>query len=353
MGDVTTPDGGESAALVDSPLPPLAPDHWYRFGDGYLVIRSEHLQFRSRFERLFSGCGVTPVPAAAAPVVRCDVTLHGDVSVIRFEDPQPLDVTAFAAQLFADRGVRECASGALGGRAFGFESAAGSVVIGVRGETLVAANRQAWEWLVGNIAVHRVLRLQPQVAVLHAGAVAIDTAGVLLVGAKGSGKTTLTLALAARGCGFLGDEMAALRLDTRELIPLRRSVSIRPGPGSARVDAAVRAAGLDQEDFPDGPRVRAPIDQLFPGNVGATVRLDAIVFLRQFRSTPGLERVAPRREHLGLLTPLPSTLWAQPAPLRAIRLLGILSKARCFWLDVGDPDETAALLEKTVQASWD
>lgn len=355
MGHVTSdwPAGVAPAAFIDSPLVPVAPEQWYRFGDGYLVIRSEHLPFRSRFERLFGTCRAAPDERIAAPVVRCDVAMRGEFSVIRFEDPKPLDVVAFAATLFADRGLREWPPGVFPGRAFGLESTAGPVVIGARGDTLVASNGQAWEWLIGNIAVHRVLRLQAQVAVFHAGAVAIDGAGVLLAGPKGSGKTTLSLALAARGHGFLADEMAALRLDTMELVPLRRSVSIRPGPGSPRVDAAVRAAGLSQEEFLDGPRVRAAIDQLFPGNVGATVPLGAIVFLRQFRSTPHAERMAPRREHLGLLAALPSTLWEQPAPVRAIRLLGILSKARCFRLDVGDPDETAALVEKTVQGSWD
>ncbi len=331
----------------------VAPDQWYRFGDGYLVIRSEHLPFRSQFERLFAGCGVPPVQDGTATIVRCHIAVHGDESVIRFDDPQPLDVIAFAEQLFADRGVRECDTAAPTGRAFGVTSPSGDVVIDVRDEALVASNRQSWEWLAGNIAVHRVLRLQPHLAVLHAGAVSIDNTGVLLAGGKGSGKTTLSLAIAARGHGFLADEMAALRLDTRELLPLRRSVSIRPGPGSRRVAAAVSQGGLAQEDFPDGPRVRVPIEALFPDNVAAPVRLGAIVFMRRVQSAPALERMAPQRDHLRWLTPVSSTLWGQPPSGRAIRLLGILSGARCFRLDAGDPDETAALVEKTIVASWD
>lgn len=331
----------------------VAADQWYRFGDGYLVIRSHHRAFSSQFERLFGGCGVPPVQDATATIVRCDVAVHGDESVIQFKDPQPLDVVAFAAQLFADRGVRERESSVPGERAFGVTSASGDVAIGVRGDALVASNRQDWQALAGNIAVHRVLRLQPHLAVLHAGAVAIGRAGVVLVGEKGRGKTTLSLALAARGHGFLADEMTALRLDTRELLPLRRSVSIRPGPRSRRVEAALSQSDLAREDFPDGPRVRARIEQLFPGNVATTVALRAIVFLRGVRSTPAIARTAPHREHLRLMTPLSSTMWGQPPAVRAIRLLGILSSARCFWLDAGDPDETAALVEQTIAASWD
>lgn len=325
---------------------------WYRLGHGYLVIRSEHLPFQSQFKRLFSGCLVPPVADATATVVRCDVAVHGDESIIRFDDPEPLDIVAFAGQLFVDRGVRERAAGAPGERAFGLASEFGDVVVRVREDALVADNRQAWEWLAGNIAVHRVLRLQPNLAVLHAGAVAIGNAGVMIAGEKASGKTTLSLSLAARGHGFLADEMAALTLDTRELVPMRRSVSIRPGPGSRLVAAAVSASALAPEDFPGGPRVRIPIERLFPGNVAAPIRLSAILFLRRIQSTPALQPMPPHRDNLRFLTPVASTMWGQPPMLRAIRLLGILSGARCFWLDAGDPDETAELVERTMVASW-
>jgi hypothetical protein len=329
---------------------------WYRLGDGYLGIRSEHTGFRTRFADLFAGCMEVPPPGTSAPLVTCEVTTpaSGGVSLIRFDDPQPLDVVDFAVRLFADRGCRESSTGSPRGRAFGFTSTGSEMVIAGPDGSLIADNSQPWEWLIGNIAVHRLLRLQSRVAALHAGSIAIGKRGVLLVGPKGSGKTTLSMTLAARGCGFLGDEMAALRLDSFELIPVRRSVSVRPGPRSPRVDAALQAAMLAPEPFPDGAvRLRAKIDELFPENVAAPVRLASIVFLRGVCRRPLLERVTVAREHLGLLTPLPSTLWNMPRAERAIRLLGILPKARCFWLDAGEPEETADRVEEAMRGSWD
>jgi hypothetical protein len=332
----------------------MEPTNWYRLGDGYLGIRSEHAGFRKRFEDLFAGCMEVPLHGAGVPLVTCEVRTPapGAVSLIRFDDPQPLDVVDFAVRLFEDRGCRESSSASPQGRAFGFTGS--EMVVACPDGSLIADNRQPWEWLIGNIAVHRLLRLQSRIAALHAGSIAIGTRGVLLVGPKGSGKTTLSMTLAARGCGFLGDEMAALRLDSFELVPVRRSVSVRPGPRSPRVDAALRAAMLAPEHFPDGAvRLRAKIDDLFPENVAAPVRLASIVFLRGVCRRPLLERVTVRREHLGLLTPLPSTLWNMPRAERAIRLLGILPKARCFWLDAGDPEETADRVEEAMRGSWD
>jgi hypothetical protein len=194
--------------------------------------------------------------------------------------------------------------------------------------------------------------LQSGVALFHAGSVTIGERGLLIIGPKGSGKTTLSLALAARGHGFLGDEIAALRLATSELLPLRRSTSIRPGVRAPRVDAALRAAAIPAETFPDGTtRVRAGIERLFPANVASAAHLSAIVFLRGMRSTPRLEAFVPQREHLCLLTPLASTLWYLPPAVRAMRLLGILPKARCYWLETGAPDDTADLLETAMRDS--
>ena len=324
-----------------------APD-WYRLGDGYLAVRSEHAGFRQGFSQLFAGCRAVPPPTTAGPTVTCDVqgTTCDPVSVIQFDDPEPLDVVDFAAELFADRGCREVPTDRPGGRAFAVSIGDHVVVLTAADGSLIADNAQRWEWLVGNIAVHRVIRLQSGVAALHAASMAIGGCGVLLVGPKASGKTTLALALTSRGHGFLGDEIAALRVASRELLPLRRSVSVRRGPASRRVEAVLEATHRTHQRFPDGePRLRAEIDQLFPDNVAAPVPLGAVVFLRSIGVEPRLERIAVARSHLKDLTPLRSTLWHLPPATRAMRLLAVLSRTPCFCLDVGDADRTADLIE--------
>ena len=328
---------------------------WYRLGDGFFSLQSEHASFRDRFERLFGGCRELPTPEHDLPVVSCTISIPdpGDLSYIRFADPASLDIVKFAVALFGARGCRELPGSAARNRVFGLATQRSEVLLTDRDDSLVASNHQSWEWLVGNIAVHRLVRLQSGVVVLHGASVSIGGAGLLLVGPKGSGKTTVSLALAARGHGFLGDEMAALRLRSFELVPVRRTTSIRSGVRSSRIDAALRMADLPPERFPDGvPRVRARIEQLFPANTAGPVPLSAIVFLRGLGTTPRLEPFMAGREHLKFLTPLPSTLWTLSPAERAMRLLGILPRARCYWLDVGEPEATADLLEHTVDAAW-
>lgn len=62
---------------------------------------------------------------------------------------------------------------------------------------------------------------------LHAGVVAREGLGILIPALPGSGKSTLTAALASRGYRLLSDEFGALRLRDLSLLPLVRPVSLK------------------------------------------------------------------------------------------------------------------------------
>ena len=73
--------------------------------------------------------------------------------------------------------------------------------------------------------------------VLHASAVAIRGACVLLVAGSGTGKTTLALELVARGATFIADDVAALELRDGDLL-------VHPGPAAVNTPpAAVPRSG--------------------------------------------------------------------------------------------------------------
>ena len=95
-----------------------------------------------------------------------------------------------------------------------------------------------------------LLHVEPH-AVFH-GAALVDRSGggLLLAGPSGHGKSSLTLALVARGFGFLGDDYAPVDLVSGMICPFPRTASVLPG-GSAPVPEPVRRLAAD----PEAPRL--------------------------------------------------------------------------------------------------
>ncbi|MBU6270584.1 MAG: HprK-related kinase A [Betaproteobacteria bacterium] len=62
---------------------------------------------------------------------------------------------------------------------------------------------------------------------LHAGTLDWHGAGLLLVAAPGSGKSTLTAALSLAGARLLSDEFGVLRLSDRRLLPITKPVALK------------------------------------------------------------------------------------------------------------------------------
>jgi hypothetical protein len=171
--------------------------------------------------------------------------------------------------------------------------------------------------------------------------------GILLAGPTHAGKTTTALHLARRGHGLLGDEAALLRLATGDLLPMRRAVTVRPGP-----HGAIFAAHA-----PGGRGVARPISALFPGSWPEPAPLRAAFFLTGFADRPSR---APFRLTLTdetIFDALTSVdiayaAWGTAPERRALRLLALrqaLGRVPGWRLEVGPPSETAELIERTVE----
>lgn len=352
-----TGDGGASRWWLDAPVVASDPGtgaawaatEWYRLGDGWLAVRSEDDAFRSRVAELYRDCAVEAPAAGAAPVVQCDVRCAGSLAHVTLRDGAALDQATFALDLFAERGFREVPGAPDGWRAvqLGPGPEAGTVL--VDGDLVVALLAGAWRSFVGSLAVSRLFARQAGVVFLHAASVSVRGQGMLLIGPKGAGKTTLALALGARGHACLGDEIAAVRLATHELVPVRRSLAVRDGPRAAAVASAL--GGAPRERFPDGShRTRSHASTLFPGAAPTPAPLRHIVFLRGLADAPALTARGATRADLGALSPLGATLWGRPPFQRARDLLGLLARASCHDLTLGDPDATAARLDQLTDA---
>lgn len=192
-------------------------------------------------------------------------------------------------------------------------------------------------WHVMNQAVADVRH----VLVIHAGVVATPAgSAVLLPAASGGGKTTLTAALVRAGFSFLSDEMAAIDPETRHVLPVPRSLFMKPGTFEAlgiprpEISAAARR-------FLDGSWPVTP-DDLRPGSLGGPAPIGTIIApAYRAGSETTIERVS---RATGLMD-----LAAQAFNLSAfggnagIRLLGDVARsANCFRLGVGGLDEAVA-----------
>jgi len=321
---------------------------WYRIGDGTLAIQSDNRPFRDRFQLLFGECRVAA--PLAAPRVRCRVQSISTpaVSLVTFDDAEPLDQVAFAQSVFVDRGYRIAPSPVVG---WHLVSPSGDPPLLAMAEGRILARRRGpWQGFVGSLAVNRVLRTHRDAIFFHAAAIGIGDAGLLMTGIKGGGKTTLALALAARGHAYFGDEMTGVRIGSGEIIPLRRAASVRDGPRAQAVAQALRRRRYNTERFPDGSRrARVPVGRLLPQAATRPARLRHVLVLRRFATTPRLETFAPGPEHLQFLSPLACSLWHVPPARRAMQILSLLAGAHCSFLDVGPPDATADLLQRMVE----
>lgn len=215
------------------------------------------------------------------------------------------------------------------------------------GGTMHFADVPRWRRMLAHVAFLRLLRLRPDAIFLHAASIAIDGRGVLFLGPKGAGKTTLSSALATRGHAFLGDETAMVLPATMTLVPFRRPLAIKPGPAAAVVMKAMRDRWSDAD--PDGV-LRVPIGEVTTASEAAPVPLRAIVFLRGFEARPRAERIQqPGRDEAALLQPLGSSLGGDDSPRRVFAMFRLLASSTVFHLHPGDPDDTATLVEELIR----
>ncbi|HEY2976701.1 MAG TPA: hypothetical protein VGJ35_01940 [Burkholderiaceae bacterium] len=239
--------------------------------------------------------------------------------------------------------------------------AASSVpVVAVRGHEVLVDVSRTGARLLGQLLVDPVLALQRGSLFAHAASVGIGGAGVLLVGPSGSGKTTTAITLASRGHRYFGDDVAALRTETAELLPFWRIAHVRPGPHARSLEGHM-AAGEWDAPYSDGlPRLRLRVADVFPTAASVPLPVRRALFLRRFATQPRIEPFSPTASQFaaGSRFALNNTLWVAWGKTPQLRLLQfmlfmrLLERVPCAWLDAGDPEATADLIEHSLEDSW-
>jgi hypothetical protein len=329
------------------------PCDWYRIVDGFLGVDSEDSRLNQRFRTLYAELlspGPTLQEATQKLLCRIQVRDGLPVHMVTFTAPSEIAIIDFILALFPGRGYVEIEGPAAGWRSIGIAGKA-SPLLTARGSEVLVDAREEWQPLIANCAVNWVMQMQPGLLFFHAAAVGIRGEGILIVGEKGAGKSTLSLALAAHGHDFFGDEIAAVRTEGFELAPFRRALSIRTGPQAPEVEERLRSNCCAMETFPDGTvRSRATANELFP-EVGARPRpLRRVFFLRAFEKQPRYESFRPRSGDLRLLAPLACTFWGNSSAARVTQVAKLLSSVECYFLYPGQPEDTANLVERIVRS---
>src|SRR5262245_18341426 len=175
---------------------------------------------------------------------------------------------------------------------------------------------------------------------LHAGSVARDGEGLLVVGSMDVGKTTQVTALLSAGFGYLSDELGAIDPVTTRAYPYEKLISLDPG-------AVAFFPGLE-ERLEDRVGISSGLRQRFvrPEDVGAPVSgpvpVRRIVFL-EGRQGPARLRAVTHAESVPRLVAHCFNLGVFDEA-GAVLLTRVASQADAFVLEGGTPTERAALL---------
>jgi hypothetical protein len=316
----------------------------YRLGEATLELETDDESLASRFSDIYEDCR-----DGSTPALRVAIATHpSEPWVLLTADATFNGIAEFISFVFQDR--RISAGPTEDGWTLLLRDGAPFAATDDR-STLIFERGEGWQSFAGNVAVNLLMRLQPGVLFFHAATCSIGGSAVMITGNKRSGKTTTALTLASRGHALLGDEVAAIRTDSWEALPFRRALSVRDGIRGSEVTRALAAAERTTEIFPDGePRIRVHAAELFDA-IPAPAPLRAAFFTRSFADKPQIEPIPRSIGALRLLQPLGCTLWNNDGNRSTVQLLRFFERTNCYYLDPGDPDETAAAIERCLEES--
>ena len=327
----------------------------FQFGAINARLRTDAPEFEARFKRIFHDClrnghsaSETASPDADLVVQSASASLPVRVEIPGWDSS---DAEETLGSLFPELDLVPTGSGLPGNwRCFAQASRVSFPVVSVCGTTMLVDRSLPWQWLVAHCFLDHVMRIQRDYCFFHAATVAVGKKGVFIGGAKGAGKSTLSLALAARGHGFLGDEVAQLHGTTGTMLPFRRAVSIRTGPQASAVREFISRNQFDSETLPDGTqRLRLPVSWIFPESGSYPAQLTHAFFLSEKEPQCRASQFDFSLRDLKLIEPLRATIAGSTGPQLMLRFLGLFGGASCFRLAPGgSPDETAQTIETLV-----
>jgi hypothetical protein len=220
-----------------------------------------------------------------------------------------------------------------------------------RGQSSSVANRAAAIATVEFEAIHDFATLEPDVIALHAALLSRAGRGVLVVGPKQAGKSTLAIALWRRGWTLHGDDLTILSPCGQNAIAAPRRVSVRFG--------ALDLLGADLwSSIQSSPSflLREEAALFHPHEVAANngtagVTPAAVVFLARRTAQPGPGELRPIVAAEALLALAPHSTILRTAGMAAALagLQPLLASVPAFDLGRGQLDRMITAIEGSLQ----
>lgn len=339
-------------------------DAWFRLGDVCLGISSDRRYVLEDFEARYGDCGVEERSPDLIDV-GCTASHLPDSSLLwlYFEGPHlpaPIDAgrTPFRMLRHLSRYVE--VDGPLPGWRQLVNLDAGNRKLACGdSRTLVIDLDEAPAEFLTDCVVSLIQSVQLGVLFLHAASVGMAGSGALLIGHSQAGKSTTALALASRGHRFLGDDVAAVRLASREVLPFPKSASLRDGPLARSLAGRVRACRHTTVQGINGvPRTLVRVGDLFPSSVDGPLPLRFAFLLDGFAERT---RITPFRPQLSDISRLKSVV-SETIPawgispgrdlMKFLTVVNLLSQLQCYLVELGPPEASAAAIEDVMEAPW-
>ena len=334
----------------------------YRFGSAVVEIASDYQPLIAELAAFYGDCGHAE-SAVDARRIGCTATLLPGTPLLSLSfdtapSRGPVEV-ALGMYRFCRRSPYVEQPGPLPGwRVVTDTTGARRLIVAGGGRMALVNLDLAPPEFVLDCIVGNALAAQPDILFLHAASVGIAGAGALILAPSFGGKSTTALTLASRGHAFLGDDVGAIRLATRELLPFPRSAGLREGPLERMLHARLRTCRHLRAPARDGvTRTVVRVSDLFPQSVGGPLPLRFAFLLNGITDQAKITPFQPGQDELQrlrsmvVLDAVPG--WGRSAGHDLMQLLAVmrlLSKLRCYKLETGSIEDAASLIEHTMMA---
>lgn len=330
---------------------------WLRLGDAVVQVVSDHSQFLEEMDAYYGDCRTTE-PASRSRLIQCCATALDDPRflLLRFEGGQindPLEIALGLYRPLRRQWYSQKPSAVTGLSTLVTADSPRAVLLAGDGQSALIDLLVAPPEFVLDCLVDFAQSTQPGVMFLHAASVGVGGSGALLLGPTQAGKSTNALAIARHGHAFLGDDKAAVRMATRELLPFPKSAGLRDGPLAILLSDRMQhcrhiiAPGRNGE-----LRTVVRVADLFPASTSGPLPLQFAFFLDGRQSVAEIAPFQPGTADLlclrGMVVVETNSSWGKSAGRDLMQLLAVvdlLSHLRCYRVKPGSTEDTARLIE--------